>query len=145
MCGTQASPLRMMRSPIRFTNRAAQRVLDRVDVSEVTWEQAEREAWMWMRRHGFRDAQLTTRGADGGVDIRARKAVAQVKATAKPVGRPAVQNIYGIADREKKKRALVFSLNGYTDPAIDWADDAGVALFSVHPVEPINRHARKIR
>ena len=61
----------------------------------TSWQEAERNAARWMRHWGFGDARLTSSGADGGVDVRARAAVAQVKFEASQVGRPALQRLYG--------------------------------------------------
>jgi len=81
-----------------------------------------------MRELGFTGAVVTAPGADGGVDVRARSAVAQVKMEGLPTGRPVVQALFGVATSERKS-ALFFSLAGYTQQALDWADIAGVACF----------------
>lgn len=78
---------------------------------------------------GYTDAALTGGGADGGVDVVAREAVAQVKAEARPSGRPVVQQLAGVAWHENKQ-PLFFSLGGFSNEAVEWADDAEVALFS---------------
>lgn len=82
----------------------------------------------WMRYFGYIDARVGPDGPDGGVDVDSSVAVAQVKAEMRPTGRPVVQHIFGVAAHEGKS-ALVFSLAGYTDDAVDWATEAGVALF----------------
>ena len=87
---------------------------------------AEIVAAEWMCWMGFRDSTRTPTGADGGIDVRARDAVAQVKMHAKPIGRPDVQQLYGAA---RGRRALFFSLDTYTDEARSWADEVGMALF----------------
>ena len=110
----------------------------------TTWQDAEREARNWMAANGFRDATVTRAGADGGVDIRSRKAVAQVKYWSKPCGIRDVQRIAGVAAAEGK-RALVFSRRGFTKAASEWGEEAGVALFRVDPVTELNRHAKQIR
>jgi HJR/Mrr/RecB family endonuclease len=48
--------------------------------SPVDWREFEKLAAAAMHRLGFRDAAITGRGTDGGIDIRASKAAAQVKA-----------------------------------------------------------------
>jgi Holliday junction resolvasome RuvABC ATP-dependent DNA helicase subunit len=80
-----------------------------------------------MQRFGFPDAAVTPSGADGGVDVRARDAVAQVKARNTATPRPDVQQLHGIASAEGKL-GVFFSLNGYTPGAIEWAESR-VALF----------------
>jgi hypothetical protein len=81
-----------------------------------------------MRHLGFDDARCTGAGTDGGVDVRSREAVAQVKAQLAPVGRPELQALYGIA-RSEGRQALFFSLMSYTAAALNWADEVGMALY----------------
>lgn len=90
---------------------------------------AESAAAEWLRFFGFPDAQVTPPGADRGVDVASVGVVAQVKAEMKPTGRPVIQQLYGVA-AHRGTRSAVFSLAGSTDEAIEWADEAGVALFS---------------
>jgi hypothetical protein len=75
---------------------------------------------------GFRDARRTPTGADGGIDVTAASAVAQVKMHAQPVGRPDLQRLHGAA---RGCRTLFFSLESYTNEARAWADEVGMALF----------------
>jgi hypothetical protein len=82
-----------------------------------------------MKGLGFADAAVTAAGNDGGVDVRSERAVAQVKYYAQaPVGAPAVQQLRGAAyDRQW---AIFYSLSAYTAAAHEFAESAGVALFS---------------
>lgn len=89
---------------------------------------AEEAARDWMRHWGFRDAELTGRGSDGGIDVDSGAAVAQVKAEMKPIGRPTVQQLNGIAAAEKKQ-PIFFSLSRFTPDAEEWANKVGVAWF----------------
>lgn len=110
------------------------------------FKEAESATLKWMRKMDFVGAQLTQRGADGGVDVTSNVAVAQVKAEAKTTGRPAVQRIHGVAVHQGKK-ALFFSTGGYTNQATEWADEAGVALFVLDEyrrVRVFNVHGRRI-
>jgi hypothetical protein len=91
-------------------------------------DDAEQVAAEWMRHLGFADARCTGAGTDGGVDVRSREAVAQVKAQLTPVGRPELQALYGVA-RSEGRRPLFFSLMSYTAAALAWADEVGMALF----------------
>ena len=96
-----------------------------------------------MRHFGFDDARCTGAGTDGGVDVRSRGAVAQVKAQLTPVGRPELQALYGVA-RSEGRRPLFFSLMSYTAAALGWADEVGMALFRFDHagmVEPVNAPA----
>jgi hypothetical protein len=82
-----------------------------------------------MRQIGFDDADITTAGADRGVDVVSSRAVAQVKHYAtSPVGAPAVQQLRGAAHAYEWH--LFYSLSGYTKAAVQFADDASVALFT---------------
>ncbi len=96
----------------------------------MSWQGAERFAAQWMRAAGWSDAHCTQAGADGGVDVRARGAVAQVKYWAGgAVSIKDVQRTYGIAVHERAT-TIIFSRSGYTKQATDWAEVAGVLLFT---------------
>jgi hypothetical protein len=94
-----------------------------------TARDAEEAARQKMLQLGYPDARLTASGPDGGVDVLASGAVAQVKAQVTPVGPAVVQAIYGIAC-SMNSTALCFALGGYTDNAVRFAEGAGVALFT---------------
>lgn len=81
-----------------------------------------------MEALGFTEVRVALPGSDGGVDIWAREAVAQVKMEGVSTGRPVVQALYGIASLEGRA-GLLFSLAGYTSAAVAWAEKAGIALF----------------
>lgn len=106
-----------------------------------TPDEAEELAARWMRWAGFRDATTTTRGADGGIDVTAGSAVAQVKFHMKPAGRPAMQQLYGAA-RSEGKEPFFFSYAGYSPQASAFADQVGIALFQftsdglIHALNP---------
>lgn len=107
---------------------------------------AEEAATRWMRYWGWTDARTTPAGADEGIDVVATLAVAQVKAYMSPVGRPDVQNLFGVASAEKKS-ALFFALTDYTAEAKAWANKAGVGLFRFDlqgEPEPVNHAARQL-
>jgi hypothetical protein len=109
-------------------------------------DDAEQVAAEWMRHLGFDDARCTGAGTDGGVDVRSREAVAQVKAQLTPVGRPELQALYGVA-RSEGRRPLFFSLMSYTAAALSWADGVGMALFRFDHaglVEPVNVAAESL-
>lgn len=109
-------------------------------------EDAEEAARDWMVFLGFRDARLTQRGADGGIDVDSTEAVAQVKAEMRPTGRPVIQGLNGVAAHHKKL-GLFFSLGGYTSEALHWATDADIAAFEFDysgGVEPVNPPAKRL-
>lgn len=148
VCGRRASTLRSMSSESTWTSGLARKAVTRKTGTDVeslaieavrplTWQDAERIACEWMRKNGYPDARLTPPGADGGIDVASRKAVAQVKHHLKPVGRPDVQRLYAVA-QTSKRRALFFSNAGYTPDATAWAREHGVELLTSPPVR---RHA----
>lgn len=107
-----------------------------------TWSMAEELAVAHMRHLGFADARRTAAGADGGLDVLATGAVAQLKHHEQPVGAPDVQRLRGVA--HGISRPISYSRNGYTTQAMDFADGADVALFTFDEhnfVAPVNRHA----
>lgn len=89
---------------------------------------AEQAAAAWMRVMGFPDAAATPVGPDEGIDVTAREAVAQVKTETVPVGRPALQQLAGVA-HGVGKQGLFFSLSGYRAGAVEWAERVGMPLF----------------
>ena len=90
---------------------------------------AESAAADWLRWMGFRDATTTPVGKDEGRDVVGSGLVAQVKAEKVLTGRPVIQQTYGVAVAEDSG-AAVFSLAGFTNEAIDWANRHGIALFA---------------
>lgn len=159
VCGTKAGFFRQRHAALKgqsaITRRGADRILRRLEGDGLgaiaaspagptpSWQDAECEARDWMRRNGCRDASLTGNGTDGGVDVRSKVAVAQVKFwLTKPVGLSEVQRLYGIAAAEGR-RALLFSVLGFTPAAVAWADKHGIGLLSLGPVRPLNRHANR--
>jgi hypothetical protein len=93
-----------------------------------TWEDAERMAAGHMRTVGFPDAEVTTSGPDGGVDVKAAAAVGQVKHWTGKVGAREVRDLNGAA-AALGVQGLFYALSGYTAEAVRWAEQAGLALF----------------
>lgn len=96
------------------------------------WQAAESAAVEHMKTFGFVDAQLTSPGADGGVDVLSTEAAAQVKFYASPVGRPDIQRLRGAA--HEYRLAIFYATSGYTAEAVAYANQAGVALFQMDPL-----------
>ncbi len=108
------------------------------------FHQAELNAAKAMRSWGFVDAVATTGGADGGLDVRSARALAQVKWRSGKTGRPEVQQLYG-ARAAGNHQLFFFSKSGYTNEARAYAESVGVALFVIDAaggVVAANRHAR---
>jgi hypothetical protein len=123
-------------------------VTERPEPREInSWQAAEANGAAWMRFWGFPDARVTESGSDGGIDIRATGAFAQVKREAKPVGRPAIQRLVGARGIDVSRHLLFFSLSGYSQAAFDYAAQMGIALFqysSVGMMTGVNYKARRI-
>lgn len=92
------------------------------------WQQAEHVAAAALQQFGFLDARVTGAGTDRGLDVAGRGIAAQVKYTSAPVGRPVIQQLLGAAGG---RRTAFFSLAGYTQQAVEEADERGMALFVI--------------
>lgn len=87
----------------------------------------EKAARDWIASWGFADACVTVDGPDGGIDVAAVGAVAQVRAWMTPIGLGEIQRLKGAA--HDGRAAFFFSLMDYTKEARDFADRADVRLF----------------
>lgn len=96
-----------------------------------SWQDAERHAARWMIYLGYADAAVTPAGPDGGIDVVAGKAIAQVKAEGYQTGSPVIRQLAGltVAGPHRKKDMLFFSTFGYSRDALSTAEELGVALF----------------
>ncbi|MGW5671577.1 restriction endonuclease [Micromonospora sp. NPDC003776] len=94
-----------------------------------TWQDAEHNAAEWMRYWGYKDATANPGGSDGGIDVLASNAVAQVKYHASAIGRPALQLLYGARGGASNKQLIFFTGSDYTSTAIVYADENDIALF----------------
>ena len=106
---------------------------------------AELNAAEKMRSWSFTDAVATTGGADGGIDVRSSRALAQVKWKGAVAGRPELQQLYGAA-AGGPQQLFFFSASGYSDQAIQYADQVGIMLMTYDPlgsVEGVNTTARR--
>lgn len=84
----------------------------------------------WMVYLGFREVRVSKASGDGGVDIFANGAVAQVKFYNTPIGVSPVRELLG-ASLDFGAKPFFFSSMSYTQAAIEFADRNGVALFVV--------------
>jgi len=112
-----------------------------------SWQAAEKNAAVWMRYWGHRDAKVTQGGPDGGIDVRSSRALAQVKFEAAQVGAPAVQRLVGARGRQDHLALYFFSGAGYARPAIDYAEIMDVALFKYGldgSMTAVNRTAKAV-
>lgn len=112
----------------------------------TTAEAAEQNAAVRMRAMGFEDARVTNAGSDGGIDVRSKHALAQVKWQGAQVGRPAVQQLYGARGSRHDVQLFFFAATGYSQHAIQYADECEIRLFTFDPLgvtSPANRAARQ--
>lgn len=113
----------------------------------TTPKQAELNAAEVMRSWGYVDAASPLHGADGGIDVRSSKALAQVKFRSSKAGRPEIQNLVGAASGDTWKALLFFDYTGYSPHAIEYANQMGVGLYTYDQtgkVTPTNDAARRI-
>ncbi|MEU3664544.1 restriction endonuclease [Streptomyces sp. NPDC032940] len=94
-----------------------------------SWQEAEHNAATWMRYWGYEDARAQPGGSDGGVDVRSRRALGQVKYQASAVGRPELQRLFGARGQALDKDLLFFTGSSYAATAIEYAAENGIALF----------------
>ncbi|MEV7128222.1 restriction endonuclease [Streptomyces sp. NPDC093260] len=94
-----------------------------------SWQEAEHNAAAWMRHWGYEDARARPGGSDGGVDVRSRRALGQVKYQGAAVGRPELQRLFGARGRAMDKDLLFFTGSSYAATAVEYAAENGIALF----------------
>lgn len=94
------------------------------------WASAERNARNWMRYLGFSDAELTTGGSDGGVDVESTSGLAQVKYQAAIVARSELQKLVGSRMSAHHKKLLFFTGSAYSSKATEYAEVMDIALFT---------------
>lgn len=92
-------------------------------------KKAEEMCAAWLRSRGDKSAATTQEGADGGVDVRSEKFVAQVKNYKGSVGVQPIREIHGIAAAEGKT-ALFFTSGTYTKAALHFANSVKMPLIS---------------
>ena len=95
---------------------------------------------------GYYDAKATPVGPDGGLDVIASRALAQVKYRNVKTSRTEINEFHGSAEGSGKDE-LYFSRSGYTQNAIERAEDKGIALYVFNDQgipKPVNSAARRI-
>lgn len=90
---------------------------------------AELAAALKMRQLGFLDAKATPIGPDAGIDVISVRAIAQVKWEVSKTGRPALQRLYGARGARTDKDLYFFSLAGYSDHALTYAQEHRMFLY----------------
>lgn len=95
----------------------------------TTPKDAELNAAAVMRSWGYLDAVSPEHGADGGIDVRSSKALAQVKFRGVKAGRPEIQNLVGAASGDRTRALLFFDFKGYSPQAVQYANQMGIGLY----------------
>ncbi|GEM_PF-1308201 len=97
----------------------------------LTPREAEEMAAHHMRALGHPDAHAgERRGADGGIDVTADAALAQVKFRGSRAGRPDLQRLYGARADRTGLELWFFTGAGYSDEAVEYADRHAMVLFT---------------
>ncbi|AEE46662.1 restriction endonuclease [Cellulomonas fimi ATCC 484] len=97
----------------------------------LTPREAEEMAAHHMRQLGHPDARTNPgRGADGGLDVTASRALAQVKFRGGRAGRPDLQRLYGARADRTDLELWFFTGPGYSDEAVEYADRHAMVLFT---------------
>lgn len=107
---------------------------------------AELVARDWMIYFGFDDAKATPVGSDHGIDVTSSRAIAQVKFKGSKTPRSDIQLLHSNTVTFGK-RGLFFSAGGYAQPAIQFANEVRIALFTYDlqgEPKPANETARYI-
>lgn len=112
----------------------------------VSPDGAEKLCAQWMEHLGQINVRVTRSTIDGGVDIESSAWLAQVKHYRGAVGVTEVRELVGVASIDG--RTPVFFTSGqYTSSALEFADKAGVLLFSYQAetgtLRSKNAHARR--
>ncbi|RCK56943.1 restriction endonuclease [Microbacterium sorbitolivorans] len=116
-----------------------------VSPEEAEWLVAE-----WMRFLGAADAEVTRYSADGGIDVVSTTHIAQVKNLSAGYRVPVAQirELAGVAAHDRRQ-ALFFTSGSYTASGLEFADRAGIALFTYDAMrgtlDGVNGHGRSIR
>ncbi|WP_405724480.1 restriction endonuclease [Streptomyces sp. NBC_00028] len=112
-----------------------------------SWQQAELNAARWMRHWGYTDATASPGGPDSGIDVRAGRALGQVKYQAAQVGRPELQRFVGARPNGSTAQLIFFTGSEYTTTAAAYARERDIALFTYRldgTMTPVNDTARRI-
>jgi len=95
----------------------------------------------WLRSHGYPDAHVTRSEAHTAILVRAKGAVAEVKAWSRPIGRP---ELHGLKNEAKSgERTFFFSRSGFTADARDYAGrpDIDMELHGLRRLEEPRRRS----
>lgn len=87
----------------------------------------------WLKKHGYKNVQVTPASGDYGVDITARKGryryAIQCKSYSRPVGVSAVQEVYSGIRHYSCDKGMVITNSTFTSAAKTLARENGVILI----------------
>jgi hypothetical protein len=111
------------------------------------FDQVSEAVLAWMHAHGFPDAHLTEDAGHGAFDVDAAQAIAEIN-LGSPPSRPNVQRLDTVS-RNENRRALYFSVRGFTNSAEEWANNVNIALFAFEKgsddvIVPVNALAEEL-
>ena len=100
----------------------------------------------YFQRHGFKNEAVTTFSSDFGVDVfvdcpDGQKAVVQCKRYKGNVGRPVVQQTYGVMKLLKAQRCYVATTGGFTEPALELGKRKDIILLDGNQLSANRRPA----
>lgn len=106
-------------------------------INALEWKRFEELCAGYWRHQGYK-AELTSTGADGGVDVRLYApenpaqlfAVIQCKARSAQSGVAPLRELWGVCSHLKVSRALFYSRAGFTDEARMFAKSKSLQLFT---------------
>lgn len=93
-----------------------------------------------MRTLGHLDARPTPVGADGGIDVTSRGAIAQVKCRAQITGRPDLQRLVGAREHDLTVELWFLSSSKYSSQAVEYADRLGIRLLTFDARGALHAH-----
>lgn len=98
---------------------------------DLHWREAEFLAAEWMEFYGLEDVVVTPHRRDGGLDVRSRRHVAQVKHI--EGGQITVDQMreFDAVARAERRSGLYFTTGRYSDAALDWARRNDIATFVI--------------
>jgi hypothetical protein len=112
----------------------------------VDWRAAEVKVAGWLVERGERGVAVTPSSHDLGIDVNTDGLVVQVNHWKGNVGAPHVRQIVGAA-MPSGKQPVLFTRSGFTRDALEFAEQAGVGLFTYDELgglSPVSSVARRI-
>lgn len=107
-------------------------------------EWAEANAIDWLQRRGFGDLIPAPASEHRAASIKGSDVMARVKFSNQPASQQEVRDLHALTVATDRSKSFFFSVAGYTDEAVRWADGAGVVLLRLLlDAKPVNDAARR--